>query len=177
MVCRFLRRAAICAVCVLSFPGRTSAQSMTTCEAANPFDASPDDAALQACLDNYDWVLLKPDRGEIYVDEKEISHLKEEELAEVQKKFAYVFQGGALFGSMTARLTHLLAELAGLFGNALLVMSVSVLEPVTVAKTFPFASPTSRTLSFLREPPIAVIGTFGLPGCSGAWLTTLIVSP
>jgi len=45
--------------------------------------------------------LLKPDRGEIYVEEQDISHLKEEDLSEVQKKFAYVFQGGALFDSLT----------------------------------------------------------------------------
>jgi phospholipid/cholesterol/gamma-HCH transport system ATP-binding protein len=45
--------------------------------------------------------LLKPDRGEIYVDDQEISHLNEDELSEVQKKFAYVFQGGALFDSLT----------------------------------------------------------------------------
>ncbi len=45
--------------------------------------------------------LLKPDRGEIYVDDVGITHLNEEELAEVQKKFAYVFQGGALFDSLT----------------------------------------------------------------------------
>lgn len=36
-------------------------QTSTTCDAANPFDNDPDDAALQACLENYDWVLLKPD--------------------------------------------------------------------------------------------------------------------
>jgi phospholipid/cholesterol/gamma-HCH transport system ATP-binding protein len=45
--------------------------------------------------------LLKPDHGEIYVDDKEISQLTEDELSEVQKKFAYVFQGGALFDSLT----------------------------------------------------------------------------
>jgi phospholipid/cholesterol/gamma-HCH transport system ATP-binding protein len=45
--------------------------------------------------------LLKPDRGEIFVDGKEITHLPEDELAEVQKQFAYVFQGGALFDSLT----------------------------------------------------------------------------
>src|SRR5438270_1289520 len=45
--------------------------------------------------------LLKPDRGEIYVDDKEITRLDEEQLAEVQRKFAYVFQGGALFDSLT----------------------------------------------------------------------------
>src|SRR5205807_4705765 len=35
--------------------------------------------------------LLKPNRGEIYVEDQDISHLKEEDLSEVQKKFAYVF--------------------------------------------------------------------------------------
>jgi phospholipid/cholesterol/gamma-HCH transport system ATP-binding protein len=45
--------------------------------------------------------LLKPDRGEIYVDDQEITHLSEEQLSEVQRKFAYVFQGGALFDSLT----------------------------------------------------------------------------
>jgi phospholipid/cholesterol/gamma-HCH transport system ATP-binding protein len=45
--------------------------------------------------------LLKPDRGHIVVDDQDISRMHEEELSEVQKKFSYVFQGGALFDSMT----------------------------------------------------------------------------
>jgi phospholipid/cholesterol/gamma-HCH transport system ATP-binding protein len=45
--------------------------------------------------------LLKPDRGEIYVDDVEISRLDETELSKVQTKMCYVFQGGALFDSMT----------------------------------------------------------------------------
>src|ERR1700689_1692196 len=45
--------------------------------------------------------LLKPDRGEIYVDDEEISEMDEDRLSEVQKKFSYVFQGGALFDSLT----------------------------------------------------------------------------
>src|SRR3954471_15211026 len=45
--------------------------------------------------------LLKPDRGEIYVDDQEITELPEDDLAAVQKKFSYVFQGGALFDSLT----------------------------------------------------------------------------
>ncbi|HEV3142209.1 MAG TPA: right-handed parallel beta-helix repeat-containing protein, partial [Vicinamibacterales bacterium] len=35
--------------------------TVTTCDAANPFDHEPDEVALQACLDNFEWVLLKPD--------------------------------------------------------------------------------------------------------------------
>jgi len=37
-----------------------AAASATTCDAADPYDTLPDDAALQACLDAYDWILLKP---------------------------------------------------------------------------------------------------------------------
>jgi len=45
--------------------------------------------------------LLKPDSGRILVDGKDITQMSEEGLSEVQKKFSYVFQGGALFDSMT----------------------------------------------------------------------------
>jgi phospholipid/cholesterol/gamma-HCH transport system ATP-binding protein len=45
--------------------------------------------------------LLKADRGQVFVDDQEITHLDEDALAEVQKKFAYIFQMGALFDSMT----------------------------------------------------------------------------
>src|SRR5262249_38503037 len=54
-----------CLVAVAAFLAlglsRAAAGSITTCEAANPFDHQPDDIALQACLDSADWVLLKPD--------------------------------------------------------------------------------------------------------------------
>lgn len=45
--------------------------------------------------------LLKPDRGEIYVDGKAISGLGEDELHDIQKMIGYVFQEAALFDSMT----------------------------------------------------------------------------
>ena len=45
--------------------------------------------------------LLRPDHGEVSIDGQEISRLDEEALSEVQKKFAYVFQMGALFDSLT----------------------------------------------------------------------------
>jgi phospholipid/cholesterol/gamma-HCH transport system ATP-binding protein len=44
--------------------------------------------------------LLHHDRGEIYVDGKEISHLKEGEWNELRKKFGMLFQRDALFDSM-----------------------------------------------------------------------------
>ena len=45
--------------------------------------------------------LEKPDSGIIEIDGQEITHMKELELSEIRKKMAYVFQGGALFDSMT----------------------------------------------------------------------------
>jgi len=45
--------------------------------------------------------LLKPDAGEIEVDGQEITRLGMEKLAEVQKRFGMLFQGAALFDSLT----------------------------------------------------------------------------
>ncbi len=45
--------------------------------------------------------LLKPDQGRIVVEGQDITQMDEEELAAVQRQFSYVFQGGALFDSMT----------------------------------------------------------------------------
>lgn len=45
--------------------------------------------------------LEKPDSGEIYIDGEEITRYRENDLVEIRKKVAYVFQGGALFDSMT----------------------------------------------------------------------------
>jgi phospholipid/cholesterol/gamma-HCH transport system ATP-binding protein len=44
--------------------------------------------------------LLKPDRGEIWIDGMNIPGLKEKQLYEVRRKFGVLFQDGALFGSM-----------------------------------------------------------------------------
>jgi phospholipid/cholesterol/gamma-HCH transport system ATP-binding protein len=44
--------------------------------------------------------LLKPDRGEIWIDNKNVPALSEKELYEVRRKFGVLFQDGALFGSM-----------------------------------------------------------------------------
>lgn len=59
---------ALCA-CALGIPthAQTASPSVTTCAAANPFDTLPDDVALQACLENFDWVLLQPDGQPGYV--------------------------------------------------------------------------------------------------------------
>jgi phospholipid/cholesterol/gamma-HCH transport system ATP-binding protein len=45
--------------------------------------------------------LLKPDSGEIYIDGVEITRLREDELQRLTKKFGMLFQGAALFDSMT----------------------------------------------------------------------------
>jgi phospholipid/cholesterol/gamma-HCH transport system ATP-binding protein len=59
--------------------------------------------------------LLKPDRGKIWVDHDEITHLEEAELSRVRRKMGFLFQDAALFDSLTVyenlalplqRLTH-----------------------------------------------------------------------
>ena len=44
--------------------------------------------------------LLKPDRGQVWVGDKNVPALSEKELYEVRRKFGVLFQDGALFGSM-----------------------------------------------------------------------------
>lgn len=45
--------------------------------------------------------LLQPDAGEVWVDDIEISRLRGHALNEVRKRFAMLFQGAALFDSLT----------------------------------------------------------------------------
>jgi phospholipid/cholesterol/gamma-HCH transport system ATP-binding protein len=45
--------------------------------------------------------ILKPDEGNILIDDIDITSLKENELYEVRKKFGMLFQMSALFDSMT----------------------------------------------------------------------------
>jgi len=45
--------------------------------------------------------LLKPDSGKIYVDGMEITRLNDDELQRLTRKFGMLFQGAALFDSMT----------------------------------------------------------------------------
>jgi phospholipid/cholesterol/gamma-HCH transport system ATP-binding protein len=47
--------------------------------------------------------LVRPDAGEVFVEEREISRLDEDELQETRKKVGMLFQSGALFDSMTVR--------------------------------------------------------------------------
>src|SRR5512138_1905343 len=45
--------------------------------------------------------LLKPDRGEVSIEGEDIVPLDERELLRVRRKFGMLFQGAALFDSMT----------------------------------------------------------------------------
>lgn len=45
--------------------------------------------------------LLRPDRGQVWVDGIELSRLRGRELNDVRKRFAMLFQGAALFDSLT----------------------------------------------------------------------------
>jgi phospholipid/cholesterol/gamma-HCH transport system ATP-binding protein len=45
--------------------------------------------------------LMRPDQGEVWVDDAKISHLTGRALAQVRKRFGMLFQGGALFDSLS----------------------------------------------------------------------------
>jgi phospholipid/cholesterol/gamma-HCH transport system ATP-binding protein len=45
--------------------------------------------------------LVRPDRGEIWIEDQEIGRLREVDLLAVRRKVGMLFQGGALFDSMT----------------------------------------------------------------------------
>lgn len=47
--------------------------------------------------------LLKPDSGSVLVEGEDLSHMNERELLRVRRKFGMVFQGAALFDSMTVK--------------------------------------------------------------------------
>jgi Right handed beta helix region len=64
---RWVPYTALCALAVASAVPRAGLRSQTTCPDANPFDAVPDQVALQACLDDYDVVLLEPEGQAGYV--------------------------------------------------------------------------------------------------------------
>ncbi|WP_339889228.1 ATP-binding cassette domain-containing protein [uncultured Flavobacterium sp.] len=57
--------------------------------------------------------LLKHDEGSIQVGDNELTNIKEEDLIEVRKKIGFLFQGAALYDSMTVRenLTFALSRL------------------------------------------------------------------
>src|SRR5881275_3559457 len=44
--------------------------------------------------------LLRPDRGHVYIEGKDVPNVSERELYEIRKMFGVLFQDGALFGSM-----------------------------------------------------------------------------
>ncbi len=47
--------------------------------------------------------LIRPDRGEVFFKDRKIAHLSERELVGVRRRFGFLFQGGALFDSMSVR--------------------------------------------------------------------------
>src|SRR4030042_2641919 len=69
--------------------------------------------------------LIRPDSGEIWIDDQEINQLKQRDLYRVRKRFGMLFQEGALFDSMSVgenvafpirehkKMTHLELEKAG----------------------------------------------------------------
>jgi len=47
--------------------------------------------------------LLQPDKGEVFFHDRQISAMSERQMVEVRRRMGFLFQGGALFDSMTVR--------------------------------------------------------------------------
>ncbi|RKY82576.1 ABC transporter ATP-binding protein [candidate division KSB1 bacterium] len=76
--------------------------------------------------------LIKPDRGSIFVDNKEITRMNRKELFEIRKKFGMLFQSAALFDSMTVKenLSLALKEHTGLPSDEIRKRAAGKLELV-----------------------------------------------
>lgn len=74
--------------------------------------------------------LLKPDSGAIYVEGVDITKLKGRELDKIKRRFGMVFQGGALFDSMTVleNVAFPLKELSGKNRREIMEMSLDMLK-------------------------------------------------
>lgn len=82
--------------------------------------------------------LLKPDRGQVFVDGADINRLSKKELYEVRRRFGMLFQSGALFDSLT------------------------VFENVA----FPLHEKTEMAEGEIREKVLGILRTVGLEGAS-----------
>lgn len=76
--------------------------------------------------------LLKPDSGKILVDSEDIAALKGEEINSIREKFAFLFQWGALFDSMTVleNVAFPLKERTRLSSKAIIEKSLDILAGV-----------------------------------------------
>lgn len=82
--------------------------------------------------------LLKLDEGSINVDKYEISNINETDLIEVRKQIGFLFQGAALYDSMTVRenLTFPLTRLTEKFSEEEITQKIeSVLENVSLPES------------------------------------------
>jgi len=79
--------------------------------------------------------LLQPDRGEVWVDGINIAGLRSKELNDVRKRFAMLFQGAALFDSLTVfeNVSFPLREKLGIRGPELVKRVEEKLEQVGLA--------------------------------------------
>ncbi len=80
--------------------------------------------------------LLKPDSGQIFLEDQDITHLSQSKLYDVRKRFGMLFQDGALFDSMTV------GENIG----------------------FPLSQHTRLSAAAIRERTATVLAQVGLPG-------------
>ncbi len=79
-------------------PGR---RELSGLKPANRWSSSGAAAAAKACCSSISSACCKPDAGEVLIDGENIVPMNERQLLRVRQKFGMLFQGAALFDSMT----------------------------------------------------------------------------
>ncbi len=81
--------------------------------------------------------LLQPDSGQVLIEGKDISHMRERELIQVRRKFGMLFQSAALFDSMTVaeNVSFVLRRERKLSENEIKERVADVLETVELSGT------------------------------------------
>lgn len=76
--------------------------------------------------------LLNPDRGKVFVDGQEVNRLKRKDLSDLRSRIGFLFQGGALFESLTVfeNVAFPLKEKAGLDRSVIQKKVHNVLDQV-----------------------------------------------
>jgi phospholipid/cholesterol/gamma-HCH transport system ATP-binding protein len=133
--------------------------------------------------------LMRPERGRIFIDGRDLGSLKGKELEEVRSRLGFIFQGGALFDSLTVyeNVAFPLREKTELSENEIREKVLNELDQVglkAAENKYPaqisggMAKRVSLARSLVRNPEIMLIDepTTGLDPVTSHQILTLIDS-
>jgi phospholipid/cholesterol/gamma-HCH transport system ATP-binding protein len=132
--------------------------------------------------------LIKPDAGRIWVDGKDVTHLRKADLAKVRRRFGMLFQGAALFDSMTVKENIALPlrehtkkteeEISGIVAERLSWVGLDKIEgmkPAALSGGMKKRVGLARALALQPEVMLYDEPTTGLDPVSGDMINDLII--